>query len=61
MSVVLTLFVGAHNLLDVGHHGWPVEALLKCVSDQGLWCGIERIKMPKMGVNWANSKFSCNN
>ena len=21
----------------------------------------ERIKMPKRGVNWANSKFSCNN
>ena len=32
-SVVLTPFVGAHNLLGVSYCGQPVEALLKRVSD----------------------------
>ena len=34
-SVVLTPFVGAHNLFSVGYCRRPVEALLECVSDQG--------------------------
>jgi hypothetical protein len=32
-SVVLTPFVGAHDLLGVGHRGCPVEAMLERVSD----------------------------
>ena len=39
-GIVLTPFVGAHNLLSVGHHGRPVEALSECVSDQGSGCGM---------------------
>ena len=34
-SVVLTPFAGAHDMFRIGYHGWPVEALLECVSDQG--------------------------
>ena len=34
-SIVLTPFVGAHNLLGVGYYGRPVEALSECISDQG--------------------------
>ena len=34
-SVVLTPFIGAHNLLGVGYSGGPVKALLEHVSDQG--------------------------
>ena len=34
-SIVLTPFVGAHDLLGVGYSGGPVEALLERVSDQG--------------------------
>jgi hypothetical protein len=37
-SVVLTPFVGAHDLLGVGHRGCPVEAMLERVSDQGSRC-----------------------
>lgn len=32
-SIVLTPFVGAHNLFSVSYHGQPVEALSECVSD----------------------------
>jgi hypothetical protein len=39
-SVILTPFLGAHDLLSVRHRGWPVEALLECVSDQGLGHGV---------------------
>ena len=31
-SIVLTPFVGAHNLFDVGYCGRPVEALTECIS-----------------------------
>ena len=34
LSVVLTPFIGAHNLFSVGYYGQPVEALSKCISDQ---------------------------
>ena len=34
-SVVLAPFVGGYDLLSVGYHGRPVEALLERVSDQG--------------------------
>ena len=34
-SVVLTPFIGEHNLLDIGYYDRPVEALSECVSDQG--------------------------
>ena len=34
-SIVLTPFVGAHDLLSVGYGGRPVEALTERVSDQG--------------------------
>ena len=34
-SVVLTPFVGAHDLLDVGYCSGPVEALSECVPNQG--------------------------
>ena len=39
-SVVLTPFIGAHNLFSVGYCSWPVEALSKRVSDQGPRCGM---------------------
>ena len=39
-SVVLASFAGAYDLLGVGHRGWPVETLSKCVSDQGSRCGV---------------------
>ena len=34
-DVVLTPFVGAHNLFGVGYCGWPVEAMMECISDEG--------------------------
>ena len=37
-SVVLTPFTGAHNLFRIGYCGRPIEALLKCVFDQGPRC-----------------------
>ena len=39
-SIVLTPFVGAHNLFSVGYYGRPVETLSKCISDQGPRCGM---------------------
>ena len=35
--IVLTPFVGAHNLFSVGYRGRPIEALIECVFDQGPW------------------------
>ena len=37
-NIVLTPFIGAHNLFSVGYYGRPVEALSKHVSDQGPRC-----------------------
>ena len=34
-SIVLTPFIGAHNMFSIGYHGRPVEALSKHISDQG--------------------------
>ena len=34
-SIVLTPFVGAHDLLDIGYSGGLVESLSKCIFDQG--------------------------
>ena len=34
-SIVLTPFVGAHDLLGVGYSGGPVEALSEYIFDQG--------------------------
>ena len=34
-SVVLTPFIGAHNLFSMRYYGRPVEALSERVSDQG--------------------------
>ena len=34
-SIVLTPFIGAHNLFSVSHYGRPVEALSEFISDQG--------------------------
>ena len=34
-SVVLTPFIGAYDFLGVGYYSGLVEALLKCVSNQG--------------------------
>ena len=34
-SIVLTPFIGAHDLLGVGYCSGLVEALSKCVSNQG--------------------------
>ena len=39
-SIVLTPFVGAHNMFSVGYHGGLVEALLERISDQGSRCGM---------------------
>ena len=39
-SIVLAPFVGAYDLLGVGYHGRPVEALSKRVFDQGSRRGI---------------------
>ena len=39
-SVVLTSFVGAHNLFSIGYYDRPVEALTECVSDEGSRCGM---------------------
>ena len=37
---MLAPFAGAYDLLGVGYHGRPVEALSKHVSDQGSRCGM---------------------
>ena len=39
-NVVLTPFVGAHDLFGVGYYGRPVEALSEHVSDHGPRCGM---------------------
>ena len=39
-SVVLTPFVGAHDLVGVGYCSGPVEALSECVSNQGSRRGV---------------------
>ena len=39
-SVVLTPFIGAHDLLGVGYCSGPVEALSECVSNQGSRHGV---------------------
>ena len=39
-SIVLTPFIGAHDLLSVGYYSGPVEALSECISNQGSWCGM---------------------
>ena len=38
--VVLTPFIGAHNLFSVGYYSQPVEVLSEHVSDQGPRCGM---------------------
>ena len=38
--VVLTPFIGAHNLFSIGYYGLPVEALLERISDQSPRCGM---------------------
>ena len=40
LSIVLTPFVGVHDLFNVGYCSGPVEALLECVSNQGSRCGV---------------------
>ena len=40
LSIALASFVGAYNLLGIGHHSWPVETLPKCISDQGSRCDV---------------------
>ena len=40
LSVVLTPFAGAYNLLGIGYYGGPVEALSECVPNQGPWCSM---------------------
>ena len=39
-SIVLTPFVGVHNLFSVSYCGRLVEALSEHVSDQGSRCGM---------------------
>ena len=34
-SIVLTPFIGTHNMFNVGYCGRLVEALTECISDQG--------------------------
>ena len=44
-------------------HGFHplAAAATRLASDAASTIHPERIKMPKRGVNWANSKFLCNN
>ena len=44
-GIVLTSFVGAHNLLSIDHHGQPVEALLERLSNQGSGCGMNVLQL----------------
>ena len=37
LSVVLTPFAGAYNLLGIGYCG---EALSECIPNQSSWCGM---------------------
>ena len=40
LSIVLTPFVGVHDLLGVGYSSGPVEALSEYVPNQGFRCGM---------------------
>ena len=40
LGIVLTPFIGAHNLFSVGYYGRPVEALSERISDQGPRCSM---------------------
>ena len=42
-SIVLTPFIGAHDLLSVGYYSGPVEALSECISNQGSRRGVVTI------------------
>ena len=48
-SVVLASFVGAYDLLGIGHRGRLVETLPECVSDKGFRCGVMFVD-PSMDV-----------
>ena len=48
-SIVLTTFIGAHNLFSVGYYCRPVEALSEHVFDQGPRCGMVPID-PTMDI-----------
>ena len=39
-SIVLTPFIGVHNLFSVGYYGRLVEALSERIFDQGPRCGM---------------------
>jgi hypothetical protein len=43
--IVLTPFIGAHDLLGISHRYRPVEALSECISDQGSRCGMVSIDL----------------
>ena len=49
LSVVLTPFVGAHDMLGVGYYSGPVEALSECIPNQGSWRSMVTAK-PTMDV-----------
>jgi hypothetical protein len=36
-SIVLTPFIGAYYLNGVSHGNGPVETLLECIPDKGVW------------------------
>ena len=48
-SIVLTPFVGAHNLFGVGYCDRSVQALMQCVSDQGSRHGMVTVE-PTMDI-----------
>ena len=50
-SVVLTPFVGAHDLLDVGYCSGPVEALSERISNQGSRCTVVTIDPPWISLS----------
>jgi len=67
-TLVLNLIRGLNGRFEaIGLHlrrGHPFPSFLQARNDlllEELTMEAERIKMPKRGVNWANSKFSCNN
>ena len=49
-SIVLTPFIGVHNLFSVGYYSRPVEALSKHISDQGPRCGMVPVD-PTMDIS----------
>ena len=55
LSIVLTPFAGAYDLLGVGYCSGPVEALSECVSNHGPRCGMVTIE-PTVDV--VQQKFS---